>query len=345
MKILLWVAISLSLAFFSGCKQPDDDKNQASGDKQVEEKSLSTGTVEGLTQQIKQDSSNANLFYQRARLYYEGMDLNKALSDIGKAIHLEPGEADYRLLLADIYKAMNKFQDARTVLKKVANRSQRNVKANLKLAELELAYKDYQQALLHLNRVLDVEPDNARAFYVKGIVYMEKGDTNKAIDHYMQSVDNDPAFQDPYLQLGNIFAERGDPRAADFYNGALNIRPDDVETMHMLGTYYQNQEKLDKAMSTYHNILKVDSAHASTYYNMGFVEMVFRQNFDKAIEYYDKAIKYKSGYYQAFYNRGYAHELKEEYQQARDDYRKALKIRPNYAKAVQGMNRLDNVMY
>jgi len=131
----------------------------------------------------------------------------------------------------------------------------------------------------------------------------------------------------------------------DFYNGALNMNPDDVSTLYQLAIYYQEHEKLDKAMNTYRNILAVDSTHAKSYYNMGFLKLVYAEKYDEAINYFTKAISHEPRFYQAYYNRGYAYELKEKYQQARSDYQRSLKLKPNYEKAVEGMNRLDNVIY
>ncbi len=339
------IAITVALSFtIAGC-QSSGTQEKDNKDLKQEKKKLSENSIEGLTQAISNDTANADLYHRRARLQYQNTNLNRAINDIGEAIRLEPDKDRHLILLSEIYEAMNKFKDAKGVLTRVANRNQKNLEANLKLSRLELAYKNYQQAIIRANRALDIDPENAEAFYLKGYIYQEQGDTVKAIDHYMRSVDKNPQFQDPYLQLGNIFADKGDTRAVDFYNGALNMNPDDVQTMYLLAIYYQGQEKLDKAMRTYRNILAVDSTHAKSYYNIGYLKMIYAEDFDEAIKFFDKAIDHQPGFYQAYYNRGYTYELKEKYQQARADYQYALKLKPNYDKAVEGMNRLDNVIY
>lgn len=342
MKNLLFVFAIGAVLVMTGCRTEDQKKETQ---QQEEKKEKSQTSIEELSRKIKKDTANADLYHRRAKRRYENLDLNKALNDIGQAIQLEPGNDEHLLLLADIYEAMNKFEDAKGVLKRVANRNQRNVEANLKLSRLELAYENYQQAIIRANRVLKTEPENTEAIYLKGYNYLEQNDTAKAIDHFIRSVENDPEFQDPYLQLGKIYSERGDPRAVDFFNGALNMNPDDTETMYLLAMHYQEQKKFDKAMRTYRNILAVDSTNAKVYHNMGYMVMIYAEDFDEAIEYFDKAIQYRPDYFQAYYNRGYAYELKKEYQKARADYSEALNIRPNYKKALEGMNRLDNVIY
>ncbi|MCF8231454.1 MAG: tetratricopeptide repeat protein [Bacteroidales bacterium] len=339
-NLLVGFVIGTALVM-SGCSG-DDKKQKAPQESQQKE---TKNSIEELTRKIKKDTANADLYHRRARQRYENVELNKALSDIGQAIQLEPNNDKHLLLLADIYEAMNKFEDSKEVLERVANRNQRNVEANLKLSRLEFAYENYQRAIMRANRALEIESDNAEAIYLKGYIYLEQNDTAKAIDHFIRSIENEPEFQDPYLQLGKIYSERGDARAVDFFNGALNMNPDDVETLYHLAMHYQEQKKFDKAMRTYRNILAVDSTNAKVYHNMGYMLMIYAEDFDEAIEYFDKAIKHQPGYYQAYYNRGYAHELSEEYQKARADYRKALNIRSNYEKALEGMNRLDNVIY
>ena len=320
------IAIAATLLLI-GCQ--DGEKENKTAEKQTQSKrEISTNSIEGLTQAIKQDTANADLYHKRARMHYENTAYNKALSDIGDAIRLEPDRDKHLILLSEIYEGMNKFKDAKEVLERVADRNQKNLEANLKLSRLELAYKNYQQAIIRANRALDIEPENAEAYYLKGYVYQEQGDTDKAIDHYMRSVENNPKFHDPYIQLGNIFSDMNDPRAVDFYNGALNMNPDDVSTLYQLAIYYKEHEKLDKAMNTYRNILAVDSTHARSYYNMGFLKLVYAEKYDEAIKYFTKAISHEPRFYQAYYNRGYAYELKEKYQQARSDYQRSLKLKP-----------------
>ena len=60
------------------------------------------------------------------------------------------------------------------------------------------------------------------------------------------------------------------------------------------------------------------------------------------MKFFDESIKKDPEYFEAYYNRGYAYELSGDYRKAYEDYQKSLKIKVNYDKAIEGLNRLDN---
>ena len=63
--------------------------------------------------------------------------------------------------------------------------------------------------------------------------------------------------------------------------------------------------------------------------------------YDDAIEDYDKAIALAPNDAIAYYNRGVAYYEKGDKEQAIADFRKALEINPSYENAKEGLKRLD----
>lgn len=297
-----------------------------------------------LNNQISKDSLNASLYHSRADYYLRDGQVNLALRDVGKAMRLASGNPAHLVLLSDIYQKMNKFEDARGVLRKVVDSDMENLAALLRLAKLELAYKNYKEATKYINRAISIKPEMAEAWFVKGYINEEQQDTSAAISNYQEAINRDPSFKDPFLKVGILLSEKGNNRAVDYFNSALNIDPEDLNTMYLLGLHYQEQGEYSKAGETYNSIINLDSAYPYAYYNIGYMALVYDQDYDKAIDYMTKAIEHNKNYFQAYYNRGYAFELSGRLQDARQDYRQALKIFPNYEKAVEGMNRLDNLI-
>src|SRR5437660_4528769 len=58
-----------------------------------------------------------------------------------------------------------------------------------------------------------------------------------------------------------------------------------------------------------------------------------KKNYDRAIEDYDRAIKLDPGYARAFYNRGISYSDKGDQTRAIDDYDQAIRFNPNYTHA------------
>ncbi len=315
------------------------------GNQNAEEKEQqATDSLAILNNQISEDSLNAALFHQRADYYLRDSQINLALRDVGQAMQIESGNPEHLVLLTDIYQQMNKFEDARDVLRRVVDNDSKNLAALVRLSKLELAYKNYKEATKYINRAISLKPGMAKAWFIKGYINEEQQDTAAAIANYQEAITRDPSFKDPFLKVGILMSEQGNPMAVDYFNSALNIDPEDLSTMYLLGLHYQENGQYGKAEETYNNIISLDSAYPHAYYNIGYMALVYEEDYEKAIDFMTRAINHKKNYYQAYYNRGYAHELTGELQDARKDYQRSLEIFPNYEKAVEGMNRLDNLI-
>jgi tetratricopeptide (TPR) repeat protein len=129
--------------------------------------------------------------------------------------------------------------------------------------------------------------------------------------------------------------------AADYLKNALNVRPNDKVALYMLGMFYQESGSYNEAIQTYQVLMKTDSTYRNAPYNIGYIYLVYLKDFGKAGAFFSKALHVDPGYYEAIFNRGYAYELGGQYDKAAADYQQTLKIKPNYEKAIDGLNRLD----
>jgi len=101
----------------------------------------------------------------------------------------------------------------------------------------------------------------------------------------------------------------------------------------------QNNGEYDKAMDDYQTILKIDPRYSEAYYNMGFIELAFKNDYQSAIKQFTYAIKANEMYAEAFYNRGICYELLNDTASAIKDYREALNIFPGFELAKEKMKR------
>lgn len=289
---------------------------------------------------IEKNPLNDELRYKRGYYYYRTGDYNNALSDIGKAIQYNPENPSYIILLSDVYQKINKFEDARDILRKIVDKAPQNIPAKLKLAKLELGFLDYKQAIIQVNRALKVDPNHAQALFLKGFINLEKGNKKNAMLFFRKSIESDPKFTEPYIQLGILHSEQKDNLAIDYFNTVLNMHPQDLKVMYLLAMHYQENKMPNKAISIYENMLTVDSTNAMAHYNIGYIYLVYKKEYQKAIQQMDFAIKINPEYYQAYYNKGVAYELLNDKQKAKANYQAALKIKTNFDKAIEGLNRL-----
>lgn len=327
----LWLA----LVFLTTCTGPD--KSEPEGTAVVEK----TDKVDSLTRMLAEDSLDATVLHQRARLYLDQGLVNEALGDLALALEISPGESGIYLTLADAYLVLGKIPSCLEALQKAERLDPSNNEALLKLAEIYLVLQDYQNTFEYVRKALDLDTKNPRAYFIRGYALMETGDTTAAIRSMQNALDQDQDYYEAAVQLGILLSATDNPLAEQYYNAALSIDPNRDAAYYLLGMHYQEKEAMPEALRTYEKLMVVNSGFKEAYYNTGYIYLVHYKDFQKAIDFFSQALDLDPRYVDAWYNRGFAYELSGEYQQARREYQKVLEISPNYDLAVEALNRLD----
>lgn len=332
------IYLLLCLGMLSSCRTGGD-----ASDRQKDGSDTASLRLESLNKQIEKDAGNPELYNQRARVFLLGHQFDKALTDVNKAISIDGGKSGFYITLADIYLLMGKPENSRDALTKAISKNPGDTDAFLKLAKLYLIVKDYQNCYATVKQLLTIDNGNASAHFIRAIGLLEQGDTIRAVDDLKHAVDKNQEYYEAYVQLGELYALRKDPLAELYFNNALNLRPTSREALYMLGLYYQETGKYDKAITTYQFLAKVDTAFREPSFNTGYIYLVYIKDFKKAAMYFTESVKKDPAYFEAYFNRGYAYELSGDYKSAYEDYQKSLKIHVNYDKAIEGLNRLDKI--
>jgi tetratricopeptide (TPR) repeat protein len=324
------------LIFLFACQNGRHEQKSADGETSRQDSELET-----LNRNILKDSLNPENFYLRSKYYLQYRDVNNALADINRAIQLNEDHAGYFVLLADIYLMSNRVPSCLEALKKAESLDQHHNDALLKLAEVYLILKDYNNTFNYTGKALDADRINPVAYFIRGYAYMETGDTSLAIKNFQAAVDQDQGYYEAYIELGSIYFALKDPLAGSYFKAATETEPNKPEAYYLLGLTYQEQGMLTEAVNTYNQLLAIAPDFKEAYYNLGYINLVYTQDFEMARQYFTKAIELDPAYIDAIFNRGYSYELLGDVQAARKDYRKTLELLPNYERSIEGLNRLD----
>lgn len=336
MKIYRIVFYLLAVLLFFGCG------NNAGKDDKVITDSL-PADLATLNKKIAEDPKNAKLYEQRAVYFLQNKDLEKALTDINKAIVIEPDNSDLFLTLSDVYFAGGKITKCQEALTKATGMDANNAEAFLKLAELFFYQKDYKKTFENTGIALKIDNLNAKADFINGMALKDMGDTVKAVKSFEKAIEKDQQYFHAYMQLGLMYSVKRSRLAIDYFNNALNLNPKSIEALYALAFFYQENNEYNKAIEKYTMITQIDPKNKQAFYNLGYIHLVYLQVYDVAAKYFTSAIQSDPNYAEAFYNRGYCYELVGNINFARADYQQALKIKTNYQRAIEGMNRLDKI--
>jgi tetratricopeptide (TPR) repeat protein len=267
--------------------------------------------------------------------------LDSALNVAFSAIRLDSTNSSFYVKLSDIYFAMANVEMTEEILEKALALDNKNNEACLKLAELHFLVEDYNLAQKDVKKAIELQTHNPKAYFISAWIFREQGDTLAAIRNYLIAVDQNPDYFDAYMELGVLYHYRHDPLAIDYYNNALNVKPNNVQALYNIAMFYQEAGNYEKALERYRMILQVEPQNKHALHNMGWVYLKGEEKYEEAVVFFTKAIQLDTNYIEAIYNRGLSFEKLKEYENARQDYMYSLRLQNNYPLAVEGLNRLD----
>ncbi len=293
-----------------------------------------------LDAKIRQNPDDAELYYQRGKVLFELNELNDAITSLKKAVSLNENEQKYYLLLADVYFRNGDTKSSYANLQEALNLDPENVDAYLKLAEISLFGRDYDRSMESIEKVISLDDHNARACYMMGYLNLEMGDTTSAIRNLRKTIDLDNEYAQAYELLGLLFINRGDKMGLDYLTTAVTLDPDNTVALYALGLFYQDNDDIDQATRYYNKILSINPQNSNVLHNLGYIEMLYKENYDKAIDYFTKSIEVDGYSLEAHTNRAYAYELSGNRAKAREGYEDALAIDETFVPAQEGLKRV-----
>jgi len=299
--------------------------------------------LDALNKRIRKDSLNGDPYRDRAEFYLDKEEYTRALEDIRKSIIIDSTYSAYYVTLGEIFLGMGKLKNCVQSLDRALKLDPNSKEAYLKLAEISIVLDDNKKAIEYIDKVMQIDELEPKAYFMRGIVLLKVGDTIHGIRNFQKAIDVDQDFFDAHLQLGLLYLDKKNKLAIDYFNNALNIDPGNADVTYYLGMYYQEIGNYEKAIQIYQAIIDNNPDYFIAMYNIGFVNLVYLKDYAKAIEYFNKTIEFNPEYTDAFYNRGFAYELTGNVENSKQDYQQALRLSPNYEKAIEGLNRIDEL--
>ena len=164
-----------------------------------------------------------------------------------------------------------------------------------------------------------------------------------AIKTLQRSVEIDPEHYDAYVLLGNIFEEDNSKLAAQYYENAVLSAPGNPDILYSKATYLHKNNQLDEAASVLREIIGIDKNYVDAYQRMGII-YIEKDSFDRAYDNFNIAVQVDPAFGLAYYYRGFASEGKGDFQAAKNDYQTVLNMKSDFAKAIEGLERVNQVL-
>jgi len=255
-------------------------------------------------------------------------------------VKLDSLNVDHRIRMGDLYYRAIRVGNARDAFQRGVDIAPQDTRVKLRLAEIRMVLREYAEGMALVNEALRLEPTAARGYYLKGYIHMETRDTTRAISSFRTAVEQDPQDFQSYLLLGKLSAARRDPLAEQYYNTAIELRPEAVEAWYGKAMWAQENGRDSLALACYEGIKAIDPRNALAWHNSGWVKMEHVGDLRSAIADFSRAIELNTNYADAWYNRGAAMERTNELDSAAANYQLCMGIDPSHTLAATAIDRL-----
>jgi len=332
MKRTFYLPLLLLIGFLSACDSSGSQENSA--EVPGEDPGLQT-----LNEQIAGQPANDELYFQRAKYYYEQEGYDEAITDLERALELDSTRVDYHHLLADVYLDYYKSYEALKTLEQAADQFPSSIRTLLKLSEFQLILKQHEASMRTVDRILKQDPQNAEAYFMFGLNFEELGDTLRAINSYQQAVELDPDILDAWISLGQLHAGLGNDIAARFFDNAIRIAPQEPQAYFAKAAYLTDKNRLQDALEVYDELIRISPQFTAAYFNSGLLYMDL-DSLGRARQMFDMAVKVDPAYVKAYYYRAVSREMTGDLAGAKTDYEQALRLAPDLEAAEEALARM-----
>lgn len=271
-----------------------------------------------------------DVWYKRARYFYENQQAQQGLSDIREAIRIDSMVADFRVLYADLLYATGKVDSAAKEIETAIRIDPKNVNALVKMGELKYYLQDYVAMFKYLDEALMINKNIAKVYFIKGMAFKEQDRKDLAISSFQTTVEQDPDYYHAYIQLGILYGEQGNPLALDYYRNAIEVNPNMVEGYYNMGYFLQQEGRLEDAIRVYNDLLRVHPDNGPALHNIGYIYLFLENNPEAALPWFSKAIQADPEMVNAYFHRGLCYEKLGNKSAAKTDFENALKLAPDF---------------
>jgi len=204
---------------------------------------------------INADTAFAEAYFERGKLYfYDLTQKEEGLTNLERALKLNPSNEEYLLELASCYSHTGK-------------------------KDISLAY---------CNRVLEINPNSYKAYQMRSGTWENHNDSIKDLT---KAIELKPGDEVLYIMRGNHLKWKGesDPALND-YNNALSLKPEDSWVYYERGDLFFNNNKLGEAESDFTKAIELNPDYSGAYMKRGLLRSNCRE-YDQAIADFDQALR------------------------------------------------------
>lgn len=192
---------------------------------------------------------------------------------------------------------------------------------------------DLKEAEKLYKEILQLQQDNHTVLYLLGILAIQTGQHQTALSLINKAIEiNEVA--DYHRDLGDMLFDIGKKQeACKYYKRAIELNPEDSETLFNLALLNQELGNFDEAIGCFQNVVKTNPNDFDALNNLGVLFYNHKKDFINAEKYFSRAVQLRPGFVDGYFNLGLVYSSLKQNDKAILNYNKVIKINPKYSKA------------
>jgi tetratricopeptide (TPR) repeat protein len=174
----------------------------------------------------------------------------------------------------------------------------------------------------------------AQGYFNEGEAYRMKRDFNNAIKCYEKAKSVNPNYLSLYVNMANVYMDslHDYKKAAKIFKEALEMAPGNPQVLYNMGVLYLKLEQKDKARECFLKTLEANTNHPNAHIKLGQIHEM-QLDYQKALNEYLAAVPGSRKPYILYARIGNVNIRLKRFPEAREAFRRALGINPNFAGA------------
>jgi len=265
---------------------------------------------------------------------------DEAIEVLRKCLRLNENNTDARYSLGVIYKRKGLLADAEAELRASLKSGPDNIDAHRHLADVYIIRGDFQQAIQEYRVLLDRDNDNFLLHFKLAQTYERSKRYKDAIAEYKISVQLAPDSVEANKELAILYEKTAMlDKAAHHYRETLRLKNDDRNSRNALTGIYVKQKKYDALLALLKDETKQFPKNPDSYYRLGLM-LYFMKDFDAAQQEYSTAVTLKPNHAKALNGLAKIAMIKGDNSEARKYLLASQKADPKLLEAKQMLNDL-----
>lgn len=262
-------------------------------------------------------------------VYQEEGDPQEALKHMRK-VNPEDMSAEDCAVFSSLLLAAGEFEEAQAVAKQTLEKDPDNVDSLFNLALLAQVQGDWDGYSLHLNKMHSVAPEDPRANSALGILALQKEEVDQAVDYFQTALLAGDNFL-AYNGMGQISLQaKRYENAVEWFSKAIAM---DEENSYAYGDRSKANKGLEKFISAEKDLnraIELDPVYVWHYVDRGRLRYRHMHKEKGAVDDFTKALELDPENFFALAYRGQILEEWGQWEQAYEDLRKAVELKPDY---------------